>query len=226
MSLSHSPQIVRNGLILCLDAANPRSYPGSGTDWNDLSGNQNNGTLVNGPTYSNINNGTIVFDGTNDVVQCGTTIPPAGNMSIFAWVYLTSVNSEWNIIATKWFGGNDFHWALKSPTNNGAGLKQNLFTSSNSDVYGATVFFTNTWYYVGFTLTNGGALTFYQNGIVDSTVSPVSRQTAGSILQIGDERTSIYGLIGRIPQVSIYNRALTASEVSQNFNATKGRYSI
>jgi hypothetical protein len=213
-------------LVLYLDAANSRSYPGTGTTWNDLSGNGNTGTLLNGPTYNSTNNGVIVFDGTDDVVNCGTTIPPAGNMSIFAWVYLTSVNSLWNLIVTKWFGGEDFHWALKSPTGNGAGLKQNLYTSTSSDVYGTTVFLTNTWYYVGFTLTNGGPLTFYQNGIVDNTVSPISRQTAGSPLQIGDARPATYGLIGRIPQVSIYNRAITASEVLQNYNALRGRYNL
>lgn len=60
------PNIVRNGLVLCLDAASLRSYPGSGTTWNDLSGNNNNGTLTNGPTFNSENGGSIVFDGTND----------------------------------------------------------------------------------------------------------------------------------------------------------------
>jgi hypothetical protein len=51
MSLIHSPRIVTDGLVLCLDAGNPKSYTGSGTTWTDLSGNGNNGTLTNSPTY-------------------------------------------------------------------------------------------------------------------------------------------------------------------------------
>ena len=68
MSLSHSPLIVRDGLVLCLDAANPRSYPKSGTTWSDLAG-ANNGTLTNGPTFDADDKGSIVFDGTDDRVD-------------------------------------------------------------------------------------------------------------------------------------------------------------
>jgi hypothetical protein len=74
MGLSHSPSIATNGLVLCLDAANRKSYPGSGTTWTDLSGNGNNGTLTNGPTYSSANGGSLSFDGTNDVVNSTTSI--------------------------------------------------------------------------------------------------------------------------------------------------------
>ena len=62
MALAHSPKIVTDGLVLCLDAANPKSYPGSGTTWTDLSGNGNNGTLVNGASYNSVNNGVFVLD--------------------------------------------------------------------------------------------------------------------------------------------------------------------
>ena len=72
MSLSHSPLIVRDGLVLCLDAANPRSYPKSGTTWSDLAG-ANNGTLTNGPTFDADDKGGIVFDGTNDYVNLGSS---------------------------------------------------------------------------------------------------------------------------------------------------------
>lgn len=69
MGLTHSPKIVTNGLVLALDAANNKSYPGSGVTWYDLSGNGNNGTLTNGPTFNVGNLGSIVFDGTNDYVS-------------------------------------------------------------------------------------------------------------------------------------------------------------
>ena len=72
MGLSHSPNIVTDGLVLCLDAANRRSYPGSGNSWLDLSGNGNNGTFGSGtaaPTFSSGNGGSLVFDGSNDYVE-------------------------------------------------------------------------------------------------------------------------------------------------------------
>ena len=69
MSLFHSPSLVTSGLVLCLDAGNPKSYPGSGTTWTDLSGRGNHGTLVNGPTFNSANGGSIVFDGSNDYVE-------------------------------------------------------------------------------------------------------------------------------------------------------------
>ena len=69
MSTKYSPKIVTDGLVLCLDAANSKSYPGSGTSWNDLSRNNNTGTLTNGPTYTSSFGGSSVFDGTNDYVS-------------------------------------------------------------------------------------------------------------------------------------------------------------
>ena len=69
MGLSHSPRIVTNGLVLCVDAANPRSYPGAGTAWTDLSKQGNNGTLTNGPTFDSANGGSILLDGSDDYVE-------------------------------------------------------------------------------------------------------------------------------------------------------------
>jgi len=228
MAVSSGPDIVDSGLVLALDAADRNSYPGSGTTWTDLSGTGNTGTLTNGPTYSSVNGGSIVFDGNNDYINCGTSPLPAGNISVFTWIYPTSFNNEWNIIVTKWFNpnGSDFHWALKSSTANGTNLRQNLYTTSNSDIYGTTAFSTNTWYYVGFTIVNGGTLTFYKNGVADGTSSSVSRTPQSSNLQIGDDRGVQYGLVGRIPQVSIYNRALSATEIQQNFNSVRSRFGI
>ncbi len=81
MSLLHSPKIVTNGLVLCLDAASRKSYPGTGNVWRDLSGNGNNGTLTNGPTFSSANGGSIVFDGIYDPVLGVSNLPISGNAS-------------------------------------------------------------------------------------------------------------------------------------------------
>ena len=227
MGVFAGPDVNESGLVLSLDAGNLKSYPGSGTTWTDLSGNGNTGTLVNGVGYNGSNLGSLSFDGTDDYVNCGTSPLPEGNISVFTWIYPTSFNNTWNIIVTKWFpSGSDFHWALKSDLNNGTNIRQNLYTTSNSDIYGTTAFSANTWYYVGFTIVNGGTLTFYKNGVTDGTSSSVSRTPQSSNLQIGDARGVQFALVGRIPQVSIYNRALTAAEIQQNFNATKSRFGL
>ena len=226
MGVSYNPKTVTNGLVLALDAGNVKSYPGSGNNWTDMSGLGNNGTLTNGPTFSN---GSLVFDGADDYVNCGTSsVSFTGNISVFAWIYPTTFKSIFTLIATKWFNpdGLDFHFSLKSDVGNGTNIRQNLFTTSNSDLYGSTTFSINNWYYVGFTLVNGGLLTFYKNGIADGTSSGVSRAPQSSSLQIADARGSLYNFTGRIPQVSMYNRTLSAAEVSQNFNALRGRYGI
>ena len=69
MATIYNPNIVTDNLVFCVDAANTKSYSGSGTIWKDISGEDNDGTLVNGPTFSNDNGGSIVFDGTNDYIQ-------------------------------------------------------------------------------------------------------------------------------------------------------------
>ena len=74
MSYHNGPKIVNDGLVLYLDAANSKSYSGTGTTWTDLSGNLNNATLVNGPTYSSLNGGGIVLDATADVIVTGKQI--------------------------------------------------------------------------------------------------------------------------------------------------------
>ena len=71
MALSHSPRIVTDGLVLCLDASDPQSYSGSGNTWSDRSGNGSNGTLTNGPTFDSDNKGSLVFDGVNDYINFG-----------------------------------------------------------------------------------------------------------------------------------------------------------
>jgi hypothetical protein len=87
MGIFRGPNIVRSGLALALDAADKNSYRGTGTTWKDLSGNAYNGTLTNGPTFSNINGGTIVFDGTNDYVSIpsNSNFNNGNNITVEAW---------------------------------------------------------------------------------------------------------------------------------------------
>jgi hypothetical protein len=89
MAFNYSPKIITDGLVLYLDAANTRSYPTNGTIWSDLSRNNNNGTLINGPTFNSANGGSIVFDGVDDRVSRNSAIDTGQNFTINAWIFPT-----------------------------------------------------------------------------------------------------------------------------------------
>ena len=222
-----SPGLITNGLVVHSDFGNYASYPLSGSTVFDLSGNRVNGTITQ-PTSSIANGGVLTFGASSTTIVSlnTTTVPPAGDISVFAWVYLTSFNLIWNIIVLKWLNpdGSDFHWSLKSATSNGTNVKQNLYTTNNSDMYGTSTFSTNTWYYVGFVLVNNGTLTFYTNAAADGTVANVSRTAQASTLQYGDNRD--FQLRGNLSQIQIYSRALSPEEVKQNFDATRARFGL
>ena len=119
MSAYSGPEIANDGLVLALDAANPRSYPGSGTTWTDLSGNGNNGTLVNVPTYSNANGGSIVFDGVDDYVS--GSISTINSWSMCLWYLSTDITSQvvfYPFSGTTSATGLGFGGTLNATTNN------------------------------------------------------------------------------------------------------------
>ena len=101
MSCIRGPSIVTNGLVLCLDAANIKSYAGTGTAWNDLSGNSRTGTLTNGPTYSGTNGGSIVFDGVNDYVQTPSLSLTGNetNLTLSCWFKPANTNTTKAVIS-------------------------------------------------------------------------------------------------------------------------------
>jgi hypothetical protein len=200
-----------------------------------LSGNGNNGTLTNGPTYSSANGGSLLFDGTNDYVLANTTSLNSQfsttSVSHFMWVYptgagvlvaelgQTAINSLWHdsnieINASGAFSFSTWHNSLT-----------NRVVSSNLSF--------NTWYYVGFTY-DGTTLTAYINGSSIGTttftrVAPYnnSSQTHYALFATESQNmgTGGYG-VGRCASFSVYNRALSATEIQQNYYATKSRYGI
>ena len=232
MAISYNPRTVTDGLVLCLDAANTKSYPGSGTTWTDLSGNSNTGTLTNGPTYSSANGGSLVFDGVDDFINCGSGIALSGSWTISAF-FRSSVSSTTQIIiartgdASTSFAQN---YALYRQSNN----KFRCGTSADSYkvAESATTVITNTWYYVtGLYNSTSKIISIYINGNLEgsSTALVGNPPTAGALyvtLGAGDGLTAANRLTGNIAQASIYNRALTAAEIQQNFNALRSRFSI
>ena len=224
--------IITNGLVFILDASNTASYPGSGSVWNDISGNNNVGNLV-GPTYSStvnsLPNPSIYFNGNAQYVDFGTspTNFPTGDISVSVWIYFSALsNGGWNIFLTKWFPNSyDFHYCVKY---NGASYKQNLYTnlSSNTDMYGASEIIANRWVCLGFTLKNGGDLQFYANGIPDGKYTTVTRvNNTNSILYLGDYRVgNPFCFNGYLSGVSLYNRTLSQDEMLNNYNAVKSHF--
>jgi len=221
MAISYNPRIVTDGLVLCLDAGNTKSYPGSGSTWNSLVGS-GIGTLTNGPTYSSSNGGSIAFDGADDHVNCGLSSFQPTAITLCAWVKHT-VSTDSGIIvkgdvneATEWgmsFGYSSPHYLLGRAT-----------TYFDQLAYPWTGSLLTGFHYVCYTMINNTRASLYVDG-----ASVASTNTIGSIglnaknVLIG--KWNNYGpLNGNVAQASIYNRALTAAEISQNYNALKTRY--
>ena len=229
-------RIVTNGLVLALDAADKNSYPGSGTTWNDLSGNSNTGTLTNGPTYNSANGGSIVFDGTNDFVSIPAPTSVLSNVSQFS--YSAFVQFDTKSLGNAFFSYAQsgvfttdilFGWELSTSTlifqvNNGA---------DGSGTYSYNTF--NTWFnisavYNGSLSGNDNRLKAYINGnevtlTFDYTVPATTASPGSPLCRVGTYATS-YALKGRIANTLLYNRALSATEIFQNYNAQKSRFNL
>jgi hypothetical protein len=224
MGTSYNPKIVTDGLVLNLDAANRKSYPGAGTSWVDLTKNKNN-LNFNGSNF-NYNNSYISTTkmGSYPSIPQNSSINLNGQITVECAIRPTNLDSTWNIIATKWFGGttSEWHWSFKFS----GGYKQNLYTTGNSDLYGSKVYINNVWYIVAFTINASGLLTFYSNGVSENSYNSVVMSASDSYLSLSDSRASIYGFNGDYSMFRLYNRALSANEILQNFNATKGRFGL
>jgi len=231
MALAHSPRIVTDGLVLCLDAGNTKSYPGSGTTWTDLSGNGRNGVLTNGPTYSN---GSLVFDGTddrvvitnNELARIGT-----GNHTITAWVNNDIVTEE-DFIGTGTSQGDVLLMIYIQAGGGAGGFRGHAWSSTGSSntIDSPRAIGTGNWNMLTQRVTWGGNIDLFENGVLTKTQvlsggAPTSSRTKFIIGSRTDGGSGGH-FDGRIANVQAYNRALTASEIQQNFNALRGRFSI
>ncbi len=224
MAFNFSPKIVTDGLVLCLDAANTKSYPGSGTLWIDLSRSQTNGTLVNGPTFNAGNGGSIVFDGTNDYVDLGNILNFGTNdFTIEFWCRKSAVGNIYSKVISKGIyqlGG----WTIMTYS----AINSISFAFGNPEVGAYYVFpytITNTWIH-GTVVRNSNQLTVYGNSQPGTPLTITNNLTSAYNLRIGNNSVLSEPWGGNIPSVRIYNRALTAQEVLQNYNATKTRFGL
>ena len=230
MAVGYNPRIVTDGLVLCLDAGNTKSYPGSGTTWTDLSGNGNNGTLQNGVGYDNSNGGRLIFDGVNDLIYFG-------NNSTLYNAYNTTFTQEFwvNLISGASTGRTILrvdNWTRISLSISTTGISFTIGYSSPIDnlSYNST-FNYNQWYCISIVWNKLVSQQIYLNGYLVAERTPTVSNytgitgTAGGA-NIGRGHTNPFqtNINAYIPSFKHYNRALTASEVLQNYNATKGRY--
>jgi len=231
MSLGHGSNTVRNGLLLNLDAANPKSYPGSGTAWNDISRNGNNGTLFNGVGYNTDNKGAMVFDGVNDYVDCGPVAAVGSSLTgLTVSLWFNSFQKKTGILAENGssFSSNTFYIAQENTTV----LSFLICDQANAvdRIYAGTSYDINTWYNFVGTWESGARCKAFINS-VDVSSAPfggvmTNVKSGNTNLMIARRPNGALNFNGLITDFSIYDRALQPEEIKQNFEALRGRYGI
>lgn len=226
MANLYGPKIITDGLILCLDAGNNKSYPGSGESWYDLSGS-NNGSLTNGVGYSTANNGCLTFDGSNDYVSLPLVTSASNSISISCWFKTLNINQAGQMI---FYNGSD-------GSGNGYGLAVNSEGTTDGKIlflYGGVTWIdtgfqtaNDTWYNAVMIIESDNSNKLYINGSLVFTGSAYSINTPTTHTEIGrNDYPSLRYFYGSIAQTLMYNRELTQSEISQNYNALRGRFGL
>jgi hypothetical protein len=234
MGFGRGPKIVTDGLVLALDAANTKSYPGSGATWTDLSGNGYNATLINSVGYSSNSGGMLTFNGSTQVATVNVNSFVRNNTSytFSTFFYLTTSN-----------GGAPFClMTTPNDSDNTDGFWQHLNlgnwlwrTEDSSGEFGGnaeapTGFVSSTYYHLTVVVTTN-SIKFYRNGNLISTISTTFswanvRNDNTAYLFIGKGYEDAYYMTGNVGNFLMYNRVLSESEIEQNYNATKGRFGL
>jgi hypothetical protein len=218
-----SASVVTTGLQLYLDAGNASSYPGSGTTWTDLTVNGRNGTLTNGPTYSGTNGGSIVFDGTNDFVQC------TGSLTVTAATFVTWIRRNGN--------QGQYDGILFSRGTNTTGMN---FQASNQLGYhwndaGNTYNWQSgltipdaTWCMIAISVTSTAATAYLcQTGGTTTATNTVNHSSSLlNDIKIAQDDAGGRFFNGNIAIALLYNIALSAGQVSTNFEADRARFGV
>ncbi|MGB4420209.1 MAG: LamG-like jellyroll fold domain-containing protein [Candidatus Saccharimonadales bacterium] len=222
-----TPGLVDEGLVLNLDGGDPVSYSGSGTSWLDLSENINHATLTNGPTYNSVDSGSIVFDGTNDYVDFY-----APNLTTTATVEM------WAKIGSAYSSKMFMGWLAYDVFTASGGIG---FNTGNSDLYGinsstvTSLGVVNHWAHYIFEMRSDVSYSnnkIYINSIAQTLSQLLSTENSGTRIfnggngRISGWRQNGYYMPMEVSVFRVYNRQLSQAEVTQNFNAVKGRYGL
>ena len=216
--------IVRTGLVLDLDAAQPLSYKGTGTTWNDLSGIGNNVSLIGSPTFNSSNGGSIVFNGSNyGSGTSGSSFQFTSDFSVDGWIYPTTISATHVVFDTR-VGG--------APT---TGIAIYINSSSQLVLYnGTTLYITssttlpiNNWYHFCISRIGSTTTMYVNSSSVGSTNTLPTSLTDGNCFIARTNEAAINYFIGRISSIRSYkNKGLTLTEVLQNYNALKHRFGL
>ncbi len=222
MAFNYSPKIVTDGLVFAVDAANKKSYPGSGTTWKDLSGNGNDGTLTNGPTFNSGNGGYIEFDGANDYANTGYTLPAQNSTTSFTWsiwIYLDSSGNGNNVIFGNRYSSNPGTQFIKiTPTNWEYYNNSGQFIAYNIPL--------SQWVNLC-VVKDQGTHYYYSNGSQVGTRSATLSVAAMPVFMGADGYSSVQEASNvNFATAMIYEKALSPTEITQNYNALKPRFGL
>jgi hypothetical protein len=235
--------VVKDGLVLYLDAGNNTSYPGSGTTWYDLSEGANSGTLVNGVSYNSSNGGFLSFDGVNDYVNLGQSNKFASNnLTLDVWLNLPSGTNQGKRPISNYNGGDfengDFNLRI-----DGSGtyerrpcLEIGTGASQGNQFFSDTLIDYDVWYNITCVYNSSSSpkgLIYINSSLVSTTVLGGGGGASGTILNntaplyVASIPTSSqqFSLL-KTSSIKIYKRSLTSQEIQQNFQALRGRYGL
>jgi len=217
MAVQYNPGIVTNGLVFCLDGANPKSYPSTGTGWFDVSGFSKNGTLINGVGYNSDNQGSLTFDGVDDYVDINQ-YESSSQFTYEAFLMPTNVSKDQMYVGST---RDAFYIRL-----NGSKAFLSVTAGGQRTLTHSNTLQNNTVYHI-VSIYNGIQLKIYVNGnLTEGTVINQTMTTWGGN-RIGRWRDADQrSFVGRIYSLRAYNRELSPQEIQQNFNALRGRFGI
>ena len=239
MAVTGTPRIVTDGLVLYIDAANTKSYPGSGTVWTDLSPTQITGSLTNGPTFTTATGSAIRFDGSNDYVRISDNNTfNFTSFTIFAW-FKSSIFpafSQYRIINHQEAGQRAWGMQMGRGDYIGTGTSSDMLLfchSSNGTTWrnlsSQTKLSENRWYHSAFT-SDSTTMRLYLNGVLGNSTGSLGNQYSTIVGDIGigvsAQDFNAFFWNGDIAMTSLYNRALSGSEILQNFEVTRERFGV
>jgi len=227
MALSHSPSMITDGLMVYLDAANTRSYPGTGNTWYDLRGNRNFTLINNPPFFSNSAGGSIGFTAANSHYATASSLPLMTTWTVEVWHYYTGLNTgQFPTIVTEVYP-TLINYTVGCTTSSTSNTKLRVgyypATWKQTNEYTLTQ---NSWYQIVGSY-DGTNIKMYINSILELSTSDATTPTttsSGIRLMRRWDFDDYWG--GNLNTVKIYNRALSAAEIKQNFEATRDRYGI
>ena len=230
MAITRGPNIVRDGLVLCLDAKDPNSYPGSGSTWYDLTTNGNNATIVNA-TYNS--NGYFTFDGTGDYMTCTTAAgwTSLTDMCAFVVARPTTISRRHYLFDSR-YSGSSLGFGLGLDSDNSP-FHFAIDSAGYDEATSPTTFSTNNFYIFGMLgsgsnmqILDSDSVTKISPSLAANTLGTGALTPGGYTIGVYKSLSDTYTWVGDIAAVWIYNKVLSQAECTQNYNALKSRFEL